>query len=182
MGPTTGASEVRQYSSREVARITRITPRQLQWWDEQGIVRPLREGRNRAYNFLDLAELMVISELRRKGFSLQGVRKVMRYLQKRLGKRLAEVVADGGEYHLLTDGRSIYLESSAQGVVDVLKNADQALFGVCLSDTVERLKAKCSTKSEAVGGSKARRSLDRHSSEKPHPTKKNVKVTPVRAA
>ncbi len=138
----TGASEARNYSSSEVVRFTGITARQLQWWDEQGIVVPERDGRNRAYSFADLAELAVIAELRGKGFSLQGVRKVMRFLKKELGRRLADVVTDGGDYHLLTDGRSIYLESSAEDVVDVLKNSRQALFGVCLSDTVLRLGAE----------------------------------------
>jgi DNA-binding transcriptional MerR regulator len=167
---TTGAGTVRTYSSREVVRITGITPRQLQWWDEQGIVTPLREGRNRCYSFADLTELRVIAELRRKSFSLQGIRKVMRFLKRELGRRLADVVAKGGEYHVLTDGKSIYLRDSAQGVVDVLKNAQQAMFAVCLSDTVRLLQADLADH-DAPATTKKERLLD----EKKHPTSTGVR-------
>jgi len=40
-----------------------------------------------------LTEVAVICELRRKGFSLQAVRKVMRFLERELGKGLAEIVS-----------------------------------------------------------------------------------------
>lgn len=152
----TGASEQRGYSSGEVVRLTGTTPRQLQWWDEQGIVTPGREGRNRRYCFADVAELQVIAELRRKGFSLRGVRKMMRFLQRELRCRLADVITEGSEYHLLTYGRSIFLRDSAEGVVDVLKHAKQAVLGIYLSDSVLRLKAECE------GGAAGRRAEKKH--------------------
>jgi len=135
-------SATRRFSSNEVVALTGITPRQLQWWDERGIVVPAREGHRRIYSFDDLAEVAVLCELRRKGFSLQRVRKVMRYLQRELGKRLVETVSSSSEYHLLTDGKHIFLEDSARAVVDVLKNARQPMLTVCLSDALERVGAK----------------------------------------
>ena len=74
------------FTSRDVVSLTGITPRQLQWWDERRIVVPAREGRRRMYSMEDLAEVAVICELRRRGFSLQRVRKVMRFLQREFGK------------------------------------------------------------------------------------------------
>ncbi|MEO8727054.1 MAG: MerR family transcriptional regulator [Acidobacteriaceae bacterium] len=139
----TGALETRSYSSGEVVRLTGTTPRQLQWWDEQGIVVPAREGRKRRYRFAELAELQVIAELRDKGLPLRGVKKMMRFLRHELGCRLAEVITDGSEYHLLTDGTTIFVLDSATGVVDVVKHARQAVFGVCLSDSVLRLRGEC---------------------------------------
>ncbi len=130
----------RRYSSKQVVGLTGITARQLQWWDERGIVRAAREGRNRRYSLDDMAELSVLCELRRKGFSLQKVRKVMRALQREFGRRLVETVGTGGEWHLLTDGRRIYLENSARQVVDILKNARQPLLTVCLSDTLRHIR------------------------------------------
>ncbi|HZQ93027.1 MAG TPA: MerR family transcriptional regulator [Terriglobales bacterium] len=130
------------YTSNRVVELTGITPRQLQWWDERGIVAPAREGRNRLYSMADLAEIAVICELRRKGFSLQRVRKVMRFLQRELGKRLVDTVSAGSDCHLLTDGRTVYLETSARQVIDILKNARQPMFAVCLSDTVRQVKAE----------------------------------------
>ena len=129
------------FTSRKVVELTGITPRQLQWWDERGIVVPSRSGHRRVYSFEDLTEVAVICELRSKGFSLQRMRKVVRFLQKEFSKRLAETVGASSSYHLLTDGRSLYLETSPQQIVDILKNSRQPMFAVCLSDTVRQVRA-----------------------------------------
>src|SRR3954464_7760292 len=130
------------FTSAEVIELTDITARQLQWWDERKIVVPQRHGRNRVYSLDDLAEVAVICELRRKRFSLQRVRQAMRYLQRELGKRLVETVTSGSEYHLLTDGKRIYLENSDRQIVDLLKNSRQALLSICLTDTVQEVRAE----------------------------------------
>src|SRR5215470_3428515 len=130
-----------QFTSREVVELTGITPRQLQWWDERGIVVPSRDGRRRLYSLEDLSEIAVICELRERGFSLQRMRKVVRFLQDEFGKRLAETVGGSSEYHLLTDGTHLYLETSPQQILDILKNARQPMLTVCLSDTVRRVRA-----------------------------------------
>lgn len=130
------------WTSREVVELTGITPRQLQWWDERGIVVPGREGHMRLYSIEDLSEIAVICELRRRGFSLQRVRKVMRFLQHEFGGRLAQAVRQGSDYNLLTDGTHLYLETSAEQIVDILKNARQPMLAVCLSDTVRRVCAE----------------------------------------
>lgn len=139
-----------QFTSEQVVALTGITPRQLQWWDERGIVVPAREGRNRLYSMDDLAEIAVVCQLRKKGFSLQRVRKIMRYLQRELGKRLVETVTAGSDYHLLTDGKRIYLENSANQVIDILKNARQPILAVCLSDAVREVHAEIRTQAAAT--------------------------------
>lgn len=130
-----------RFTSREMIARTGITARQLQWWDERGVVKPEREGHRRLYTLNHLTEVAVICELRRKGFSLQGVRKVMRFLDRELGKGLAEIVDRTSEYHLLTDGTHLYLETSASQIVDILKNSDQPILGICLSDAVRQVRA-----------------------------------------
>ena len=127
------------FTSNQVIALTGITARQLQWLDERGIVIPSREGHKRIYSLDDLAEVAILCELRQRGFSLQKIRLVIRFLQKELGKRLVETVTAASEYHLLTDGRHIYLEDSARAVVDLLKNARQPMLSVCLSDTIQRV-------------------------------------------
>jgi len=134
--------EGQEFTSADVIELTSITARQLQWWDERKIVVPQRKGRNRVYSVDDLAEVAVICELRNKGFSLQRVRQVMRYLQRELGKRLVETVTSGSEYHLLTDGKRIYLENSERQIVDLLKNSRQPLLSVCLTDAVQEVHAQ----------------------------------------
>jgi DNA-binding transcriptional MerR regulator len=130
------------FPSSEVVALTGITPRQLQWWDERGIVVPQRQGHRRLYSLPDLTEVAVICELRRRNFSLQHVRKVMRFLQREFGQRLAEIVGGSSDYHLLTDGKHIYLKTSARQVVDLLKNARQPMLTICLSDTVRQVHAE----------------------------------------
>jgi DNA-binding transcriptional MerR regulator len=131
-----------RFTSQEVIALTGITPRQLQWWDERGVIKPQREGHRRLYSMNHLTEIAVICELRRKGFSLQGVRKVMRFLDREVGKGLAEIVGRNSDYHLLTDGKHLYLETSAKQIVDILKNSSQPILGVCLSDAVRQVRAE----------------------------------------
>jgi DNA-binding transcriptional MerR regulator len=130
-----------RFSSQEVIALTGITARQLQWWDERGVVKPEREGHRRLYSMQNVMEMAVICGLRRKGFSLQGVRKVMRFLQREFGKGLAEIVSRNSDVHLLTDGTHIYVETSARQIVDILKNSSQPILGICLSDAVRQVRA-----------------------------------------
>lgn len=130
-----------RYTSQEVIELTGITPRQLQWWDERSVVKPERKGHRRIYSINQITEVAVICQLRRKGFSLQGVRRVMRFLDREFGKGLAEIVVGGSEVHLLTDGNHLYLETSAKQIVDILKNSNQPILGVCLSDAVRQVRA-----------------------------------------
>ena len=41
--------------------------------------------------------------------------------------------------HLLTDGKSIFLEDQQDRIINLLKNARQPMFLVCVSDQVKRL-------------------------------------------
>jgi len=130
------------FTSHDVIAITGITPRQLQWWDERGVVKPAREGHRRIYSLHQLTEVAVICELRRKGFSLQSVRKVLRFLDRELGKRLADIVSHDSEYHLLTDRTHLYLETSARQIVDILKNSKQPILDICLTDAVRQVRSE----------------------------------------
>ncbi len=129
----------RTYTSTDVSRIAVVSLRQLQWWDERKVVSPRHEGHKRIYLPEEVVEITVIAELRRKGFSLQKIRRVLRFLQREMGKRLAEVLATGSNLHLLTDGKSIYLEDQHDRIIDLLKNARQPMFLVSVSDQVRRL-------------------------------------------
>jgi hypothetical protein len=68
----------------------------------------------------------------------------MRFIQRELGKRLVETVTRGSEYHLLTDGRQIYLEDSAHEIIDILKNARQPIMSICLSDAIREIHTEIS--------------------------------------
>src|ERR1700688_52832 len=101
----------KQFSSNDVMALTGITARQLQWWDERGGVVPSREGHRRVYNWEELVTVAVVFQLRRRGFSLQRMRKVIAFLQKEFGTYLAASVSASSEYPLLTDGMKLYLRT-----------------------------------------------------------------------
>jgi DNA-binding transcriptional MerR regulator len=127
------------FASSDVARIAQVSLRQLQWWDERKVVSPRHEGHKRIYQPEEVIEITVIAELRRKGFSLQKIRRVLRFLQREMGKRLSEVLQANSDLHLVTDGKSIFLEDQQTRIIDILKNAKQPMFLVCVSDQVRRL-------------------------------------------
>jgi DNA-binding transcriptional MerR regulator len=129
----------RTYSSSDVAQIAGVSLRQLQWWDERKVVSPRHEGHRRVYFAAEVIEITVIAELRRKGFSLQKIRRVLRFLQREMGKRLSEVLQASSDLHLVTDGKSIYLEDQHDRILDILKNARQPMFLVSVSDQARRL-------------------------------------------
>ena len=146
----------RQFTSHEVMILTGITARQLQWWDERGIVIPERQGHRRIYAWDQLVTVAVICQLRRRGFSLQRMRKVIRFLQQEFGTSLAATVGAASEYHLLTDGTNLFLRTSARQVVDLLKNSQQPMLDICLSDEVRRVKAEIQAQKKDAASEKIR--------------------------
>jgi len=132
-------AETQGFNSSDVARICGVSLRQLQWWDERNVVSPRQDGHKRVYMPEEVVEISVIAELRRKGFSLQKIRRVLRFLQKDMGKRISEAMTASSDVHLLTDGKSIYLEDAPNRIVDLLKNARQPMFLVCVTDQAKRL-------------------------------------------
>lgn len=129
----------RTYSSQDVSAVASVSLRQLQWWDERKVVSPDHSGHRRTYDAAEVIEITVIAELRRKGFSLQKIRRVLKFLQKEMGKRLAEVMDVHSDLHLVTDGKAVFLEDKHVRIIDILKNANQPMFLVSVSDQARRL-------------------------------------------
>jgi DNA-binding transcriptional MerR regulator len=143
---TSVSPDVEGFNSSDVARICGVSLRQLQWWDERNVVSPRQDGHKRIYSKEEVVEISVIAELRRKGFSLQKIRRVLRFLQKDMGKRLSDALDATSEIHLLTDGKSMYLEEAPNRIINLLKNARQPMFLVCVTDQVKRLSAAAERK------------------------------------
>src|ERR1044071_2319118 len=72
----------KHYTSREVAGLTGLTARQLQWWDSRRLFTPAIAPHRteaggstpRRYTPLNVLELQVLADLRRRGFSLPRLR------------------------------------------------------------------------------------------------------------
>ncbi len=130
------------FSTSEVVELTGVTARQLQWWDERRIVVPARQGRNRLYSATDLVDILVIEQLRRRRISLAQVRRVLRFLRIELHARLADLVTGVHEFHILLDGKHVYLETDSKQIVDLLRNSKQPMLLVCLTDAVKPLRVE----------------------------------------
>jgi DNA-binding transcriptional MerR regulator len=89
----------------------------------------------------EVVEVSVIAELRRKGFSLQRIRRVVRYLHKEMSRKLGEALLGEAEMHLLTDGKAVYLEDKPERIIEVMKAARQPMFLVCVTDQLRRFES-----------------------------------------
>jgi len=81
-----GGVVVRAFPEAVARKLTGLTKRQLQYWDERDLVRPSLaagqgRGHRRLYDFRDLVSLRVAADLRRQGVSLQAIRAVVTHLR-----------------------------------------------------------------------------------------------------
>jgi DNA-binding transcriptional MerR regulator len=142
------------YSSREVAAITGLTARQLQVWDAGGLLTPTVPSHptaaggytERRYTPIELFELLVLADLRRRGFSVHQLHRILRVLKDQFGQRLFDATGGGGSVQLLTDGREIYARTANGGFFNLLHAPTQPLLVVGNEGSLKalsgRLKAK----------------------------------------
>jgi DNA-binding transcriptional MerR regulator len=134
------------YTSREVAAMTGLTARQLQWWDARRLFashiaskKTARSGyTERRYTPVDLLELLVLADLRRQGVSVGQLRRLLDTLREQFGVRLFETIGGGGALTLLTDGHDVYGRTGNGDLFNLLRDPHQPLL--MLSD-VEGLRA-----------------------------------------
>ena len=140
------------YTSREVADLTGLTARQLQWWDDKRLfaahIAPKRTARGgyteRRYTPVDLLELLVLAELRRQGLSVAQLRRLLETLRDRFGVRLFETIGGGGPLTLLTDGRDVYGRSADGELFNLLRDPLQPLLMLADVGPLRELSARTS--------------------------------------
>ena len=124
------------YSSREVASLTGLSAKQLQWWDAKRVIkssvpshRTEKGGHTeRRYTSIELLELMVLADLRRRGFSIARIRKLIDVLRSRFKVRLFEAIEGGGPITLLIDGDQIFARTEHGDLYNVLGNPSQPML------------------------------------------------------
>jgi hypothetical protein len=125
------------YTSREVAGITGLTARQLQWWDARRLFTPAIASHRteaggfteRRYTAIDVLELQVLAELRRRGFSVPRLRRLLVSLRDVFGIRLYEAIGEGGALTLFIGGTRIYARTADDRMFN-LDDPTQALLMV----------------------------------------------------
>jgi hypothetical protein len=98
---------------------------------------------------------MAIAELRRKGLSLQKIRRVARFLRPEVSRRLSGMVRTESELFLLTDGKSVYVEDRPARIIGLLQQASRPMLLVSLRDQAKRL---AELRRTPAGGRRAPRS------------------------
>ena len=106
----------KHYTSREVAALTGLTARQLQWWDARRVFKSAVASHRteaggfteRRYTPLDVLELQVLADLRRRGFSIPRLRRLLSTLRDIFSVRLYEAIGDDGPMTLFIGGDQLY--------------------------------------------------------------------------
>jgi DNA-binding transcriptional MerR regulator len=145
----------KHYSSRDVASLTGLTARQLQWWDAKRLLRPSVPTHKtaaggfteRRYSPVDLFELVALADLRRRGFSVQKISTILNLLRARFGVRLYDAISNGGPVQLLTDGRDVYVRTDGGHVFNLLRSPSQPLLVVGEEGELKALNLRMRTRS-----------------------------------
>jgi DNA-binding transcriptional MerR regulator len=138
------------YSSREVASHTGLSAKQLQWWDAKRLIKPSVPSRRterggfteRRYTSIELLELMVLADLRRRGFTITRIRRLLEVLRTRFKVRLFEAIEGGGPITLFIDGGDIFARSESGEMYNVLGNPSQPMLMLGDDPKLRRLVAK----------------------------------------
>jgi len=137
------------YSAREVAALTGLSARQLQWWDDRRLFqsavapKPTAAGgfTERRYTPVDLLELIVLADLRRHGMTVSRIRQLLETLRSRFGIRLFDAIGGAGSLTLLTDGRDIYARTARGEFYNLLRDPAQPLLAVGMEPELRELTA-----------------------------------------
>src|SRR6478672_10276707 len=138
------------YSSREVAALTGLSARQLQLWDAGGLLSPTVPSHKtdaggyteRRYTPIELFELLVLADLRQRGFTVHQLRDIVRTLGEQFDQRLFDATVGGGSVQLLTDGSDIYARTATGAFFNLLKTPTQPLLVIGNEGLLKELSGK----------------------------------------
>ena len=117
--------------------LTGLSARQLQWWDARRLFTSAIASHRteaggfteRRYTTLDVLELQVLADLRRRGFSIPRLRRLLSTLRDVFRVRLYEAIGDGGPLTLLIGGDQLYARTG-DGQLYNLDSPTQAMLMV----------------------------------------------------
>lgn len=127
------------FSSKTVSRVVGVSLRQIQYWDEQGFIRPsIRaasgRGSKRVYSFADLVKLKVVKDLSDYGLSVRRIRTCLHHLKDY--SPAGESPTTSLKY--LTDGKKVFvLTNNRNKILDALDR--QFVFSLAIGNLVEEL-------------------------------------------
>lgn len=143
------------YNSKSASRIVGVSLRQIQYWDEQGFIRPsvkLAQGRGskRLYSFHDLVCLKVMKDLLHRGFSPQKIRRCLRPLQQ-----YSPAAGSLESLKYLTDGEKLFLiTSDREKILDAMNG--QFLLSLGIGNLVRELDSEVKRASPLLRAARTR--------------------------
>ncbi len=119
-----------------MAGLTGLTARQLQWWDANRLFTSAIASHRteaggfteRRYTPLDVLELQVLADLRRRGFSVSRLRGLLATLRDVFGIRLYDAIGDGGPLTLYVAGDDIYAKANDGRLFNLDRPAEPLLM------------------------------------------------------
>lgn len=138
------------FRSSEVANLTGLTQRQIDYWDRTGLFNPSlaqAEGRGSArfYSFLDVVQLKIVKSLLDAGLSTKKLRECLRFLSGNLKEKKLNglsLVSDGKGLFLLTENPTFAIDLARQGQVAWLVNVELAAGEIINSCEKEQFSQK----------------------------------------
>ncbi len=130
------------FNTKTASKIIGVSLRQLQHWDEKGLVKPsIREaagkGTIRLYSYTDLIQLRVVKTLRDNRISLQKILRSLEHLQSHFPQIKKPLL----ELKFLTDGETIFvLTTDQKEILDTLKR--QFVFTLAIGEIVHKLRGE----------------------------------------
>jgi DNA-binding transcriptional MerR regulator len=129
--------------TRDVVRLSGITERQLQWWDEHHIVPVNQQGHLRIYTRPDAFRILLVAEMRRKQVPFRRIRGALRLIDREIGRGIIDEARRGEELFLVLLDRP-YIQFR-RGKEAVIAAAAAEPGGVCvfsLADIARRVEAR----------------------------------------
>ncbi len=121
--------DVQGFRGAVAANAAGITYRQLDYWARSGLVEPTvraaaGSGSQRLYGFRDILVLKLVKRLLDTGISLQQIRRAVDQLREAGVKDLAQAT-------LMSDGASVYMCTSDDEVIDLVRRG-QGVFAIAV--------------------------------------------------
>lgn len=107
-------------SSIEMANLAGVSLRQLQWWDERGIVSVGYEGHRRFYEKFDAMQCVLLAELRRLAVPLKSAKTIIRGALKSNAKAVGYLVVRRKSFSVVPTATAALALASKPGPCNVI--------------------------------------------------------------
>jgi DNA-binding transcriptional MerR regulator len=139
--------EPRTFSTHEIVDAIGVTARQLQWWDERGVIRPVHQGHQRLWSMQDAVLCSIVARLRDAGDSLQKIRKVIAAL--RTNPQIGVSINNNSDLWLIVGRRQVNrftskysgvkLAFNLEAASDEIKTSNQYFLLIAVHEIIDRL-------------------------------------------